>query len=188
MSACFSESCSGTVHRHFGPNHEGRWCPVAIEKAGGEAQLVEQVWRTMTSPQKLGVLAGDGGTVWSRLHNDGYVALSHDFRSRPTLTACGAAVQSFGKAQPAPKPPKKAAPCNEDAVAKAWKEGRRLAGSSLSTDGSTVYSFRLPIGITRGKKKIAYDYRGRISGSTSRHCGVVIRVADKTIALPKEKR
>lgn len=194
MNGCGEYGCTGLVHRYHGDNHEGCWCPKAIESSGGEPALVALAWKKMTSPQRLALLkVGTSsqprlGAVVHRLHADGYLRHGAKMYDADQLTDPAIALQAYGKTQPAPKPPKKSEPRNETAVAKAWSAGRRLTGSSLFTDGKSVYSFRLLIGITEGKKKIAYDYRTRVSGSTSRHCGVVIRAADKVVQPPKESR
>lgn len=76
----------------------------------------------------------------------------------------------------APKKPSK--PRGRAAVAEAWKAGKPLDGGNIRTDGKTVWSWRLPIGMTVAGKKVALDYRG-VSQSTSTHCGEVMRVADR---------
>lgn len=70
---------------------------------------------------------------------------------------------------------------SRDGVVMAWKKGRPLSASHLWTDGETLYSYRLVIGYTIGKQKIAIDYRQRISCTTSMHCGAAIAVAHKTV-------
>jgi len=65
-------------------------------------------------------------------------------------------------------------------VAQAWAEGRKAKATNMRTDGRKVWSFGLVIGHTVGGQKVAVDYRGMESGSTSRHCGLVIAHADLT--------
>lgn len=81
----------------------------------------------------------------------------------------------------APKKPSR--PRGRAAVADAWKAGKALDGGNISTDGKTVWSWRLPIGVTVSGRKVALDYRG-VSQSTSTHCGALMRVADE-IRKPK---
>lgn len=77
-----------------------------------------------------------------------------------------------------PPTPKPSEPRSIDHICRAWKEGRAMAGGNVSTDGRSLYSWRLCIGTTSGGKKIALDHRG-VSGSTSRHVGVAIKHADR---------
>lgn len=65
-------------------------------------------------------------------------------------------------------------------VAQAWKDGKRATSGNMRTDGETVWSWRLAIGRTVKGRKVAIDYRGHVSGSTTRHCNVVMTVADET--------
>jgi hypothetical protein len=73
-------------------------------------------------------------------------------------------------------------------VIEAWKAGESLRSGNVSTDGHDICSWRLRIGRTRGSTKIAFDYRGQVSGATSRHCGLVIASADAVEPPPKVKR
>ena len=42
-----------------------------------------------------------------------------------------------------------------------WMNGKPGKSGSISTDGSTLYSYTLPIGKTEGGKKLVYDYTAR---------------------------
>jgi len=66
-------------------------------------------------------------------------------------------------------------------VADAWMLGQASKSGNVSTDGQTIWSWRLAIGETRRGVKVAIDHRGQVTGSTSRHCGVVIDVADVVV-------
>jgi len=64
-------------------------------------------------------------------------------------------------------------------VADAWRAGKSMKGGNVRTDGSNMNSWSLSIGETVGGKKVALDYRSRISGSTTCHCREAVRVADE---------
>ena len=55
-----------------------------------------------------------------------------------------------------------------------WMNGKPGKSGSISTDGSTLYSYTLPTGKTEGGKKLVYDYTARgefgfVSHTTSCH-------------------
>ena len=52
-----------------------------------------------------------------------------------------------------------------------------MRSGNVRTDGMNLYSWNLRIGRTAAGRKIAIDYRGQISGSTSRHVGAATRAA-----------
>ena len=67
-------------------------------------------------------------------------------------------------------------------VVKAWADGLPArGGSSLHTDGETLYSYALPIGVTVGKFKLVGDYRGAFaySRTTSRHVSLAVARANE---------
>ncbi len=72
-------------------------------------------------------------------------------------------------------------------VVAAWKTGESLRSGNVSTDGHDICSWRLRIGRTVGDQKVAIDYRGQVSGATSRHCGHVIAAADRVEAPTKNR-
>lgn len=65
-----------------------------------------------------------------------------------------------------------------------WKEGRRTKGRSLWTDGTTLFSYRLPIGRREKGKLVVYDYAGKVSGTTTRHVNLAKDVADEVREPP----
>lgn len=64
-------------------------------------------------------------------------------------------------------------------VAAAWKAGKAMQAGNVSTDGRSLYSWRLRIGRTCGDEKIVADYRQRVSMSTSRHVAAAVEFADR---------
>jgi YD repeat-containing protein len=70
-------------------------------------------------------------------------------------------------------------------VAKAWKEGRSGHSSHMKTDGRSLWSYSLLIGVTDpGGKKVALNYTasGRpVSVTTSMHVNFARFVADRTV-------
>lgn len=70
-----------------------------------------------------------------------------------------------------------------DAVVRAWAEGRVLRGVNMRTDGISLWSYRLQIGDTLCGRKVVYDYTsggmGFISNTTSKHVGLAKRVATR---------
>lgn len=94
---------------------------------------------------------------------------SHSWPARPAIDT------SSWEGEDAPKKP--SVPKGRRAVAEAWKAGKALDGGNIRTDGKTVWSWSLRIGVTVRGRKIALDHRG-VSQSTSTHCGEVMRVAD----------
>ena len=83
-----------------------------------------------------------------------------------------------------PKPLRKDLPSNQGGVALAWKHGYRMASGNLRTDGRSLWSWRLKIGVTRDGCKCAIDYRGKVSGSTTRQCDLAIVAADTSEGAP----
>lgn len=78
-------------------------------------------------------------------------------------------------------PKRKDLPKSQLGVALAWKHGYHMRSGKMRTDGDKIYSWDLCIGVTVRGEKVAFDYRGVISGSTSRHCGLATRVADRVV-------
>ena len=72
-------------------------------------------------------------------------------------------------------------------VAQAWAHGRACAAGHLKTDGYSVWSYYLRIGVTLRKGdetcSVVLGYRGtdKVSQTTSCHVGRVARYADKLI-------
>lgn len=80
------------------------------------------------------------------------------------------------------RPLRKDLPKNQRGVALAWKHGYSMRSGNMRTDGLTVWSWRMEIGVTdKDGRKIARDLRGCVSGSTTRHIGELMHVADDTL-------
>ena len=63
-------------------------------------------------------------------------------------------------------------------VAAAWGRGVRASAENFTTDGENLWSYALQIGYTdENGVKVLKDYRRQVSVTTSRHCGLAIRVA-----------
>ena len=68
-------------------------------------------------------------------------------------------------------------------VVKAWAAGKAARAANLSTDGISLYSYRLQIGDTMlSGDKVVYDYttngsHGYVSQTTSCHVGLAKRFA-----------
>jgi hypothetical protein len=80
----------------------------------------------------------------------------------------------------APRKPSK--PKSIKDIARAWRDGKALRSGNVRTDGQRIYSWGLCIGETVRGRKVAIDYRGKISKSTSMHCGAVIGEAHRVSA------
>lgn len=68
-------------------------------------------------------------------------------------------------------------------VAKAWSEGKKLKSGSMKTDGISLYSYDLLIGVTENGKKIVFNYSQSgvfKSQTTSRHVSKAKRFASRT--------
>ena len=68
-------------------------------------------------------------------------------------------------------------------VITAWSEGRSGRAGSTHTDGSTLWSYNLVIGVTdEDGEKVVYDYRATsghfISSTTSHHVSLAAGVGD----------
>jgi hypothetical protein len=62
-------------------------------------------------------------------------------------------------------------------VVQAWAAGKAGKAGNLSTDGVSLWSYRLQIGDTMlSGRKVVYDY-GWVSQTTSRHVGLAKRFA-----------
>ena len=72
----------------------------------------------------------------------------------------------------------------------AWKEGRAAANKRLSTDGNTLWSYDLPIGITQEGRKLVYDARpaaGHVfSQTTHKHVNQATKFGDDVVPLPMQ--
>ena len=73
---------------------------------------------------------------------------------------------------------------NNRAVVRAWSRGEPCNGGNLTTDGRTLWSYRLAIGRTDPDgASVALDYTspgGRyVSQTTSKHVGLARSVADR---------
>jgi hypothetical protein len=71
-------------------------------------------------------------------------------------------------------------------VAEAWREGKKAHSLHMSTDGSVLYSYSKPIGITADSgEKVVLDYTDRglgfVSMTTSHHVSVACREADDMV-------
>ena len=72
----------------------------------------------------------------------------------------------------------------------AWARGEVASAGALTTDGKTLYSYQLPIGVTKRGKKIAYRYQSPDhfqSMTTSKHVGYALRYADEIKNPPRRK-
>ena len=71
----------------------------------------------------------------------------------------------------------------------AWKRGERAAASALSTDGDNLFSYNLLIGVTKGGRKVLFDFRtpNKVSATTSQHVSRAALYADDIIEPPKVK-
>ena len=72
---------------------------------------------------------------------------------------------------------------NKQEVAKAWVCGQRRKAGNFHTDGSTLFSYGLVVGETKGLTKVLYDYtskgtRGFKSTTTSGHVNAAKPFAD----------
>ena len=157
---------------------------------------VRAIANKLTAPQRrVLALSGDdrfAANDWAirdRLSTLGLLRRRMASRDVPYRTPLGDRVLAdLPNAKPAKITKKPEHPPNAKNVALAWKEGRRLTTRALSTDGRSIFSYRLQIGCTDSRgKKVAYDYRQMISGTTSMHCGVVMSAADRTIQPPEPK-
>jgi hypothetical protein len=68
-----------------------------------------------------------------------------------------------------------------------WSAGKsaRSDNGHFSTDGANIYSYRLLIGKTVDGRKILFDYRGQVSGTTSMHVGLAKGHANEVKAPPR---
>ncbi len=70
---------------------------------------------------------------------------------------------------------------NQDVV-RAWRAGRSAASKNLSTDGKSLFSYRLEIGRTEEKGwKVVLNYRSPnfVSMTTSQHVSLASRYAQE---------
>lgn len=74
---------------------------------------------------------------------------------------------------------------NNAKVIEAWKAGKaaKSHNGNLSTDGDSLYSYRMQIGKTDNGAKIALNVRGeyRYSATTSKHASMACHKADKAV-------
>ena len=75
---------------------------------------------------------------------------------------------------------------NNNQVSIAWASDRKASSGNMSTDGHTIYSYKLVIGITlHDGTKVALDYTAKgkasVSSTTSKHVGKVSGNADQTV-------
>jgi len=72
-------------------------------------------------------------------------------------------------------------------VAGLWRAGQVGSGNNMMTDGRTIWSYALVIGVTEEGRKVAFDYRGKNSYSvtTSRHVCRTEEVADEIRPPPQ---
>ena len=74
---------------------------------------------------------------------------------------------------------------NEQVILK-WTQGHiaRTPNDALSTDGLSLYSYKLKIGYTTAEgKKIAYQYKG-ISNTTTKHINMAVKHCDASFEAP----
>lgn len=112
---------------------------------------------------------------WSSVHCENFCVHCENFWKNVNCERCLAK-------RPAPR---KSRPVSRDreAVAVAWREGRKLAGSHFATDGASVWSYVHEIGYTTPDgRKVARDCR--VSGTTSTHAGALRGVADRVECCP----
>jgi len=72
-------------------------------------------------------------------------------------------------------------------VVKAWAEGKIGKSNRMLSDGKTLYSYALPIGVTLedGRKAvIRYQASRMYSMTTSKHVGIAMREADVIVDPP----
>lgn len=139
-------------------------------------------------------IALDGSDFPSFFALKGRQIAEHDrYRGGHCLTGLGMEVWLELPNTPLPAPrPKPKHERNAKGLALAWKEGRTMNLVHLRTDGSTVWSYNLIIGITDPlRQKIVYNYTRSadnfVSVTTSSHVGALMRYADKTLAPPAPK-
>lgn len=70
-----------------------------------------------------------------------------------------------------------------------WQSGHPAGAGNLVTDGSTLWSYKLVIGVTdENRRKVLYDYRAPAghfrSMTTSQHVSAAATVADRVIEPP----
>ena len=75
------------------------------------------------------------------------------------------------------------------AVAELWVQGKPARSNSMMTDGETLFSYTLPIGVTeKPAGKVVIDYTSksghRISQSTSQHVGYASGCESVTLRPP----
>ncbi len=70
-------------------------------------------------------------------------------------------------------------------VARLWSKGKVGRSKNMSTDGKTLWSYGLPIGVTVGGKRVAFPAMAPnfISNTTSRHSSFAAQYAD--VVAPK---
>jgi len=76
-------------------------------------------------------------------------------------------------------------------VARAWGEGLPAKAKHFRTDGETLWSYSLPIGITKGDRKILYNYSasGQFrSMTTSQHVSRAKKHANEVVDPPSGSR
>jgi hypothetical protein len=69
-------------------------------------------------------------------------------------------------------------------VVNSWLGGKPANSGNMHTNGKDLFSYALRIGKTRKGEKILLDYRGKVSVTTSCHCGLAVAGADR-IEEPK---
>lgn len=66
-------------------------------------------------------------------------------------------------------------------VVKAWAAGKEAGARNLRTDGKTLWSYRLPIGVTVDGAKVVFPFLAplNISQTTSKHVSYALQVCDR---------
>lgn len=72
-------------------------------------------------------------------------------------------------------------------VARLWSEGKVGRSKNMSTDGKTLWSYNMPIGVTLDDgRKVAIRYQAprNYSNTTSRHVSYALQYADQVVDAP----
>jgi len=169
---------------------------------GGSAARAADVASAWASGRSArgGAFKTDGKTVWSYAlvigETKGGRKIAYDYTASGQSVSATTSKHSKAVQRVADRVVKPGAPAgtsgyskakkNED-VARAWSYGMGSTGKNMHTDGDTIWSYDLVIGVTEGGRKIAYDYTAPDnfqSMTTSQHVGLAKRYADSVVSPP----